>query len=279
MNLRKVITSGCSFSEAMTAYTWPNHLENYIKTNIDPNVKFDHRGLSSQGQELIQKKASHAIYEALHTGYKPEEIAVIVMWSSNDRRSFYIDNPDMINDVVENWKQSQQGWHLQFADLKNELSYPNKIQSAATLNNTITYNTNGGWYITSVHVKDGLPFMKDFFMTANAIVSPGPINTSLENILMLQYLCKSKGIKLYHQFFMDNVIDDFKALKDHQAVKYLYDDLDQSTVISMQGMYEYLGPRPELYVAYGNPHPNGLGHKLWVNEVMLPFLEDQHFFE
>jgi len=279
MKIRKIITSGCSFSEALVPYTWPNHLEAYIKTNVDPTVKFDHRGLSSQGQDLIQKKSAHAIYEALEMGYKPEEIAVIVMWSSNDRRSFYIDNPDMIDDIVDNWKQSQQGWHLQFADLKNQLSNPDEVTSLAATNNNIKYNTKGGWFITSAYVKDDLGFIKNMFMMANSTAGPGPISTSIENILMLQYLCKSKGIKLYQQFFMDNVLNDFEKNKNHQIVKYLYNDLDYSTIISTKGMYEYMGPRPELYVDYKNPHPNGLGHKLWVNEVILPFLEDQHFFD
>lgn len=279
MKIKKIITCGCSFSEAMTTYTWPNHLESYIKTHVDGNVKFDHRGLSSQGQELIQKKTSHAIHEALEMGYKPDEIAAIVMWTSNDRKSFYIDNLDTISDIVENWKQSQQGWHLQLADLKNELSNPKKVASSATLNNIITYNQDGGWFITSAHVNDSLKFMRDFFMMSANAIGKGAINTSLENILMLQYLCKSKGIQLYQQFFMDNVLNDFNHTKDHQIVKYLYDDLDKSTFISEKGMFEYLGPRPELYVHPNDPHPNGLGHKLWVNEVMLPFLEDKNFFE
>jgi len=279
MKIRKIITSGCSFSDPTTPYTWPNQLEAYITKNIDPTVRFDHRGLASQGQELIQKKASHAVYEALQTGYKPEELAVFVMWSSVDRKSFYIDNPDMIAEIVDNWKGSTQGWNLQFADLKNESTELELVRSQSQSNNMIIYNKKGGWFITSAHVQDEMKFVKDYFMMASAVAAAGPVSTSLENILMLQYLCKSKGIKLYHQFYMDNIINDIEQMKDHQAVKYMYDDLDRDSFIHSGSMHGYMNGREELFVGVGNAHPNGLGNRLWLNEVMLPFLEERDFFE
>jgi len=279
MKIRKIITSGCSFSDATTPYTWPNQLEAYITKNVDPTVRFDHRGLASQGQELIQKKASHAIHEALLTGYKPEEIAVFVMWSSVDRKSFYVDNPDTISEIVENWKGSQQGWSLQLADLKNDLSNIQSIETSALSNNTIRYNKKGGWLITSAHVQDEISFIREYFMMAAETVAAGPVHTSLENILMLQYLCKSKGIKLYQQFYMDNIINDIESMKDHQAVKYLYDDLDRETFMHSGSMHGYMNGREELFVGVGNAHPNGLGNRVWLNEVMLPFLEEREFFE
>lgn len=279
MKIRKIITSGCSFSDPSTPYTWPNQLEAYITKNVDPEVRFDHRGLASQGQELIQKKASHAVYEALETGYKPEEIAVFVMWSSSDRKSFYIDNPDMINEIVENWKGSEQGWNLQFADLKNQSTELELVRSKAQNNNMILYNKKGGWFITSAHVQDEMKFVREYFMMGQDAVSAGPVHSSLENMLMLQYLCKSKGIRLYHQFYMDNIIEDIDRMKDHQIVKYLYDDLDRDSVISDVSMHSYMNKREELFVGVGNAHPNGLGHRIWLNEVMLPFLEERDFFE
>ena len=279
MKIRKIITSGCSFSDPKTPYTWPNQLEAYITKNIDPTVTFDNRGLASQGQELIQKKASHAIYEALQTGYKPEEIAVFVMWSSVDRKSFYIDNPDMIGEIVDNWKGSQQGWNLQFADFKNQTTELESIRTKAQSNNAIHYNKKGGWMITSAHVNDELNFIKEYFMMSVNSRAAGPVHSSLENILMLQYLCKSKGIKLYHQFYMDNIIDDIETMKNHQIVKYLHDDLDLNSILSNVSMHSYMNRREELFVGVGNNHPNGLGHRIWLNEVMLPRLDQDNFFD
>ncbi len=280
MKIRKIITSGCSFSDPTTPYTWPNQLESYILKNIDDSVKFDHRGLASQGQELIQKKASHAIHEALKTGYNPEEIAVFVMWSSIDRKSFYIDNPDMIDDIVSNWKLSTQNWQLQFANLKNESDLLKTIETKKAVgSNKIKYNSNGGWFITSAHVTDEIKFVRDYFMMNKDPVSPGLCNDNIENILFLQYLCASKNIRLYQQYYMDNIKENLSRHRTHQAVQYLYDDLDKTTFISEHSMYSYMNNRPELFVTVNNNHPNGLGNRIWLNEVILPRLEQDNFFE
>lgn len=280
MKIRKIITSGCSFSDPTTPYTWPNQLESYITKNIDDSVRFDHRGLASQGQELIQKKASHAVYEALATGYKPEEIAVFVMWSSVDRKSFYIDNPDTISEIVANWKGSTQGWNLQFADLKNHVAVPNSITTMGSNNNNlIRYNESGGWFITSAHVTDEINFVRDYFMMGAHAISIGMCHDNLQNILSLQYLCQSKGIKLYQQFYMNNIIEDLALWKNHQSIKYLYDDWDKSTFMSEQSMHHYMNGREELFVGVNNAHPNGLGHRIWLDEVILPRLEQDNFFD
>jgi hypothetical protein len=279
MKYKKIITCGCSFSDPTTPYTWPNQLEAYITKNIDSTVRFDHRGLASQGQELIQRKASHAIFEALQTGYKPDEIAVFVMWSSVDRKSFYVENPDSIDEIVTNWKGSKQGWNLQFADLKNQSTSLELVNTAAEAHNEVRYNKAGGWFITSGHVLDEIQLVRDYFMLGKNNISVGICHDSLQNILALQYLCQAKGIKLYQQFYMDNIIEDLARYKDHQIVKYLYDDLDKSTFISDRSIHNYMDGREEMFVGVWNSHPNGLGHRVWLNEVMLPKLEQDNFFD
>jgi hypothetical protein len=279
MKYKKIITCGCSFSDPTTPYTWPNQLEAYITKNIDSTVRFDHRGLSSQGQELIQRKACHAIFEALETGYKPDEIAVFVMWSSVDRKSFYVDNPDSIDEIVTNWKGSKQGWNLQFADLKNQSTSLELVNTAAEAHNEVRYNKAGGWFITSGHVPDEIQLVRDYFMLGRNTVSVGICHDSLQNILALQYLCQSKGIRLYQQYYMDNIIEDLARYKDHQIVKYLYDDLDKSTFISDRSIHNYMDSREEMFVGADNSHPNGLGHRIWLNEVVLPRLEQDNFFD
>lgn len=279
MKYKKIITSGCSFSDVTdNSFAWPAQLESYIK-NIDNSVSFDHRGLSSQGQDLIQRKASHAIFEALNQGYKPDEIAVFVMWSSIDRKSFYIDNPDTITDIVDNWKGSTQGWKLQFADLKNNANNVSIVETKGAHNNKVTYNKSGGWLITSAHVLDEMPFIREYFMMGKESVSPGLVHDNLQNILMLQYLCRSKGIRLYQQFYMGNIIRDLARHKDHDIVKYLSNDLDKSTFISDNSCFGYLKNNPAYFKSPTDNHPNGLGHRVWLNEVILPKLEEDNFFE
>jgi hypothetical protein len=280
MKYKKIITSGCSFSDPVTPFTWPNQLEKHIE-RLDPTVKFDHRGLSSQGQELIQKKTLHAIHEALEQGYRPEDIAVFVMWSSNDRKSFYVDHGDFVNELVENWKGSQQGWQLQLGDLKNFSENPGEVTSKADkINNVIRYNKWGGWLITSAHTIDAVKFVRDYFMMGAGEPCALSVHTSLENIIMLQHTCKTLGIKLYQQYFMDLTFNDFEKIKDHQIVQYLLKQLDTSTFISPEkSIHGYLLPNPECFKDVRDPHPNGLGHRRWLTEVILPHLVDDGFFD
>jgi hypothetical protein len=279
MKYKKIITCGCSFSDPATPFSWPNQLEKHVE-RLDPTVKFEHRGLSSQGQELIQKKTLHAIHEALEQGYRPEDIAVFVMWSSNDRKSFYVDHTDFINELVENWKGSQQGWQLQLGDLKNQATHIETVSSKASLNNVIQYNKRGGWLITSAHTIDTVKSVRDYFMMSIGSPSAASVHDSLENIIMLQHTCKILGIKLYQQYFMDLTFNDFDQVKDHQIVKYLLKQLDTSTFISPEkSIHGYLLPNPECFKNIYDPHPNGLGHRRWLTEVMLPHLVDDGFFD
>lgn len=278
MKYRKIITAGCSFSDPETLFTWPNQLEKHI-TNIDSNVKFDHRGLSSQGQELIQKKSLHAIESALSEGYQPNEIAVFVMWTTNDRKSFYVDNPDFIDYLVDNWKKSQQGWQYQLADLENKLPNKKVINSSNKhAYNLIPYNETGGWFITSCHVADDLKMIRDYFMMSNSASSVAAISTSLENILLLQIYCKLKGIKLYQQYTVPFIEEDFMNLKDHQAVKYLYNQIDHSMFINKVSIYSYLKNDPSNFISQDDSHPSEQGHRLWVNNVVIPRLQIDGFF-
>jgi hypothetical protein len=279
MKYKKIITCGCSFSDPATPFSWPNQLEKHIE-RLDPTVKFDHRGLSSQGQELIQKKTLHAIHEALEQGYTPEDIAVFVMWSSNDRKSFYVDHINFVNELVENWKGSQQGWQLQLGDLKNQATHLETISSKASFNNTIQYNKQGGWLITSAHTIDTVKSVRDYFMMATGAPSAASVHDSLENIIMLQHTCQILGIKLYQQYFMDLTFNDFEQFKDHQIVQYLLKQLDTATFISpKKSIHGYLLPNPECFKNIQDPHPNGLGHRRWLTEVMLPHLVDDGFFD
>lgn len=278
MKYKKIITSGCSFSDAFTPFSWPNQLELYIK-KINSSVVFDHRGLASQGQELIQKKASHAIYEAISTGYKSDDIAVFVMWSSPTRKSFYIDNTDIVDEIVNNWKNSVQGWQLQFADLKNQTENICTIQTRPPESKAINYNKNGGWYITSAQVIDELEFIKKYFMIGKNNVSLQMVHETLEQIIFLQNFCKLNGIKLYQQWYMDYTKEDIENYKDHQIIKYLYSQLDHNTFISQESIYNYLKDNPECFKSPDDLHPNGLGHRRWLMEVIVPYLEDDNFFD
>jgi hypothetical protein len=278
MNYKKIITCGCSFSDPGTPFTWVNLLERHIK-KTNTNVVFDHRGLSSQGQQLIQKKTVHAIHKALSEGYKPEEICVIAMWSGHDRRSFYINNKDTIQRIVNHWSKIKVKYQLQFGNLENtgdSMSHVGSGQSELH----VPYNKNGGWYITGGW-HDEVPFFKEYLMFAEGLEES--IMLSLENMIMLQSVCKIHNIKLYEQFYMDNVYENIELYKDYDECKYLYDLVDKSNYVSTQSIHGYLKSIEvedcQYFKTAIDPHPNAHGHLIWLHNILLPHLEKTGFFK
>lgn len=277
--MKRIITSGCSFSDSDTPFVWPNLLEKHIK-KLSTDVTFDHRGLSSQGQQLIQKKVIHAIHKAFTEGYKPEDICVMVMWSGHERRSWYIDEPDAIGRIINHWNKKETiSFQLQFGDLENKADYPTSVGDFSKLGKKyIPYNKLGGWYIGSRNF-DELDFFKEYFMLSMTVES---IILSLENILMLQSFCKSHNIKLYEQFYMDYVYDLIEGHKTHKEVKHLYDLIDWNNYVSTKSIHGYLKEKevvPDQYFQNpGDNHPNLAGHLVWTDEVLFPHLEKTNFY-
>jgi hypothetical protein len=279
MKYKKIITGGCSFSDPSTPYTWVNLLERNLK-RIYPELVFDHRGLSSQGQQLIQKKTVHAIHKALKEGYKPEEICVMVMWSGHDRRSFYINNKDIIERIVDHWTtQDKFRYQLQFGNLENTGDNIAYVGAPGTELH-IPYNMNGGWYITGGWHNE-VPFFKEYLMFSKGLEES--IMLSLENMIMLQSLCKTHNIKLYEQFYMDNVYENIELYKNNSECKYLYDLLDKSNYVRTQSIHGYLKSMEvedcQYFKAVRDPHPNAHGHMVWLDNILLQHLEKTGFFK
>jgi hypothetical protein len=288
MKIKKIITCGCSFSEAEQP-TWPYQLETFITGKFivpeheKPRV-FEHLGAHGQGQELIQKKAMLALTDSLKE-YEPEEIAVIVMWSGTTRKSFYIDNTRIINRIIRSWNDpNSMGITRQFADLKNKLS--DKI-TLKRPRGDIEYGVDGGWYITRDGIEDDVSL--DYF---ELVQTPYyHIHVSAENMIMLQNSCKANNVKFYQQYFMDFSYTDLEFGKEQQMIGYLVDQLDESTILSKQGMYEYLKDCSDklaesgqaehdhtYFLSAGDNHPNEKGHKKWVDDVIIPQLKEKGLF-
>lgn len=285
--IKHIITSGCSFSDALLDHGWPRLLEKYF-----PNCSYEHLGLGSQGQDLIQKKASLAVIESLKN-FRADEICVIVMWSGTERKSFFVDNKDFINEVAQGWKKGSQWWNKQFCDLKNNVDFTSYAEDTRTKNKTY-FNKEGGWYICNYLTPDS-EFTKQYFDLSRSLI--GPVVNSLENIIFLQNLCKVKGVRLVQSFYRDYTWQDIFENKHDQNVSYLYECLDFSTIVSATGMYEHLRPldptrfqfnplngifanifkisvtdESKKYFLDDNWHPNELGATKWLEEVLVPYL-------
>jgi hypothetical protein len=278
MKYKKIITCGCGLSDSARQYTWVNLLEQHVK-EINSEVSFDHRGVGGQGQQLIQKKVTHAIWKALSEGYKPEEICVLVMWSGVERRCWYITNEDTINTILNHWKKLQVRYDLQFSDLENKYDELAELGDANLPGVYVPYNKNGGWLITGGWHKE-TPFLEEYLMFCKGIEES--IIISLENMIMLQSLCKIHNIKLYEQFYLDNVCEYIELYKDHKECKHLYELLDRSNYVNgSQSIHGYLTANDSIdskfFKSKRNFYPNAHGHNVWFKDILLPHLESTGF--
>ena len=291
--VKHLITGGCSFSHfQIPMNNWIGYLEQHLRT-IYPQLTVEHTGFLSQGQELIQKKVTLAIIDAIDKGISPNDILVVPMWSGTFRKAWYIDNPYILNKMRKDWKNFEGGMSGQFLDLKNRMI--GDISYFETKNGTRFESAkNGGWYFTVNGSDSQMEFVQQhYLLDGDMIHGIGKIHMSAENIVMLENFCKLNSIKIIHQFFMDSSYTDIEKNKEHQMIEYLFKQLDVSNMIT-DGMFEWLHGlmgiskeecldvthdiRKEIDKNYGyfnsdGFHPSKLGAELWVKNVLVPFLE------
>ena len=293
MSIKKIITGGCSFSDRHSESTWVYQIQEAY-----PNIQFRHTGMSSQGNELIQKKISLALMEELEH-YRADELAVIPMWSGTERRAFWIDDPDYVDEISKEWPKRGLSWSLQFGSLYSDsenYKLVNTTQSRST-----AYNPDGGWYHCNYLMPDS-KLTDELFRSCNTIISYATV--SLENIIFLQNLCKLKGVKIFHTFYRSYVYDDIYQNKNHLNLNYLFNQLDHDIIISTDGIYEYLRPTLEehqqwnfggifkhiykmgfytdetkQYFESDNWHPNAKGSNKWTHEILIPKLIEKGLFK
>lgn len=277
MKIKKVITGGCSFSAKWGDKTWPHRLKEKCQ-----NMEFIHTGFMGQGQELIQKKISLALFEELEKT-SPEELCVIVMWSGTYRKAFYVNNKEFIEDLVESWiKKNRFGIPMQLCNLKTEIPDENLsiLKDISKSPWELKYNNKEGWFTFNPSYDNMVHDIVDLYSKTYIDSLPATI-ISLENIIMLQNLCKIKNVKIYQSFYMSNTYKDIFDNKDNMNVNYLYKQLDLDSFISLEGIFDYLKKSQTHdtdYFEEDKNHPNIIGHEKWTNEVLLPKLINKGFF-
>lgn len=295
--VKHLITGGCSFSFGGHETGWTGNVTRHLQKS-NPDLTYEHTGYLSQGQDLIQKKVTLAVLDALEKGVKPEEILVLVMWSGTSRKSWYIDNQDIIQKMTKGWKKFQGGMTSQFLDLKNKNKNHDKNNFFYTKNNSkFDYDINGGWYFTVDGSDCSLDFVQDYYLIDKEAHGVGKIHSSIENIIMLQTFLQLHNIKFIHQFFMDRVYQDIENNKDHELIGYLYNQLDKNHTLT-EGMFEHIHtylPYPKESAVFMSHHdrikldagrdyfyndgfhPGEKGAEMYCNDLLFPMLDKKGY--
>lgn len=67
-----------------------------------------------------------------------------------------------------------------------------------------------------------------------------------------------------------------KHFLDNPEIKYLYDLIDFNNYLPIKGCYEYVRENyPQGMPSDGGHHPHEDGHKFFVNNVIIPFLNGE----
>jgi hypothetical protein len=286
--MKLLITSGCSYSTYPD--NWPTYTKNFY------NCDLYNLAVPSVGNDWIYRSIVFGVHSALKAGVAASDIVVSVMWTHLNRKGFYITKNETLK------------WDLLTTELLNEdIQIKNpanfteiKFGSPAMSyihDNSVGVKILGTWVIGNSSNDTYEPINHrlkrkneiDKYRTSyykNFYTEEGSFIETLEHILNLQWFCKSLGIKLINQSYIDlfyypeynfftrqekntHVTDKYPHLS------YLYELINFSNWTNI-GLHEYTrdnnlpfqqGTATERY---GDGHPTGIAHEMYVKNVLIP---------
>ena len=241
-----LLTSGCSFSECISPWinTWPRHLENVVK----PTQVF-HEGLGCQGNGMISRQI---IWRASQLLDQSGDLLVGIMWSSPERHELLL--------------SSNQQPSIDYG-----MTVPGHVDKLYNPYNWIN-GTDYNWLL--LHHSSTNELAKRYYLDMNNRVFSQL--TTIEHILRVQWLLKSKGIKYFMTTYTNEVI--LAKFCQHPTIKYLYDQIDFDQFLPVSGEYEWCRDSSGLeFPIKGDRHPSSEQHKLFTDQVILPFLKEKQY--
>ena len=196
--------------------------------------------MGSQGNGLISRKLIYQIQRRIPT----DDLLVGVIWSGPDRHDFYLNRKlSLINE--DKWMENP----------------TNVIEESP-----------GGWVITNPWWSN--EYSKDYYKIFHDSV--GQLVYSYEHILRLQLLLEKHNIKYFMGTYTNEVFPEYRIR--HPEVKYLYDMIDRSKFLPVEGVYEWCRDYSKLdFPVPDDPHPSSEQHGLFTQEVIVPFLKEKNY--
>lgn len=231
-----LITNGCSFT---TSY-WENesvkNWPHWLQKKL--NCELINLAIDGQGNDLIVKQTIYKIANLINDGVNLENILVGIMWTSLSRINFF--------SSFEHGKQ-----------IKLDKSHD-----------------NGGYILLPNKKNERLTqlYHKNFYDNIN-----GQINT-LQNILTLQLFLEKNNIKYFMTTYTNFVLSEY--IKEIHC-EWLYNLINLDYFIPIDGCYEWCKDFSNLpFYEYESEkpvkHPTEDQHKIFVDHVILPFLQNKN---
>jgi hypothetical protein len=233
-----LVTGGCSFSECTSP--WVDTWPEHLESAIDPAQAF-HEGLSSQGNGMISREIIWRVSQLLDFS---DKLIVGIMWSGPDRHELLLPKKQLSPDTI-NQQPSSYNW------IKN--SYAD-------------------WLI--LHHSANTDFSKDYYTKINNRWYSQVL--TIEHILRVQWFLKLHNIRYFMTTFTDQVLG--KTICNGPDIKYLYEQIDFDQFLPVSGEYEWCRDHSSLeFPIKGDRHPSTAQHKLFTEQVILPFLKEKEY--
>jgi hypothetical protein len=239
-----LLTSGCSFTDTLDS--WPNHLSKKLNFNLD-NIAF-----ASQGNGLISRKLIYKINQIPKSILNQNDIIVGVMWSGIDRAERFIDS-----------KGDQY--------FVTNLSKPENVTSVVP-----------GYRNWRLMIPDWVKYedCKLHYEVFNNKIS-SKIYT-IEHILRTQWFLEKHNIKYFMSTYMD-IFKDKNNSNEYPDVKYLYNMIDFSKFLPINGCFEWVKEHyPKEFRGINKNgditdfHPTNFGQEKFTDEVIIPYLKEKN---
>lgn len=243
--MKTLITSGCSFSYpaffSEHVITWTRHLHALI-----PEYNAIYHGTGSQGNGLISRRVIYEVTRQLNQGIDPDDILVGIMWSGSDRHDIY--NPEIAQHLKD---QPRENW------VENPIGFVSGEEN--------------NWLILSPswQFKENVAYYRYIHDIIGGTV------LTMEHILRTQWFLDQQKIKYFMTTFTDEVLSP--ACVYHPECKYLYDQIDFSNFLPVSSEHTWVHQSSLPFPDAGYNHPNNAQHKLFVDEIVYPWLVEQGY--
>lgn len=237
MSFKKLITSGCSYSQVPnTDITWPVHLKDKLKIDTEFHAK------GAAGNGIISRTIIYNVTKNLEK-FKPEEILVGIMWSGLDRFEIYKDKKD-----------------IEYTKINSGTFYCNP-QSIINSKNYILINNNWTDELSKIYYK-------------NIYSDEWASIVNLEHILRTQWFLQNKNIKYFMTTYDD---DGFPKQNLNEDVQFLLGLIDFSNWIDIKNMGDWSRKTGLPFRQQDDSHPSTEMHKLYVEQHIIPHLKNKKY--
>ena len=272
--MKYFVSGGCSFSECITGpnHTWPGHLEELL-----PAYEHIPRGMGSSGNGLISRRVIQTVTELLkeypdHTHFSRlqrtreskrgekiitpgKNILVGIMWSGPNRHDYYTTTPP------------------EYLVGANSINTDNNLYG---MENPTSVVSDNNWVILNHQWANSVPHAGQYYKYFHDSI--GSLIYTYEHILRTQWFLELHGINYFMSTYTGEVFPDYGH--DNSDVKHLVDQIDRSIFLPVVGEYEWCRDYSNLpFPVEGDNHPSQAQHKLFVEQVVWPFLKIKNYVE